>query len=327
MNRVIALVIVAVLASIGSERVGAQSGTTPSGPAAQAILQWFTTDRSLGCFDRQERDAPCATGDRFVRFEVYYGDSTNGGPQTDALAFAYYQNDPSAANGVNLAVAYFQRDGANYRFIKTFTDVVGQELVKGTTVQFLPGKATLSMMVPKKGDANCCPTGHASYTLMLNDTAPVPRAAGNPLAQPTGSAAPSWAVGPAFVVAVSVSPKAAARLTLSKETIKVTESLYGGYTRHPQHDDVGPIALASDAIELPGPGLAHFPGPRYDSNLLIDADVSGPCNCNQPQVAINVVSGRHSSPNNLLACDIFTDTITAAARTPIQIHCKLIGEQ
>ena len=30
--------------------------TPPSGPAAQTILQWFTTDRSLGCYNQQEND-------------------------------------------------------------------------------------------------------------------------------------------------------------------------------------------------------------------------------------------------------------------------------
>lgn len=326
MNRIIALAIVAVLATVSAPG-RAQHGATPSGPAAQAISQWFTTDRSLGCLDRQGRDSACTVGDRTVGFEIYYGASTSGDPQADALAFVHYANDPTAANGISWVVAYFHREGAAYRFIKTFPDADGAGLVKGTIVQFLPGKARFSMMVPRKGDAHCCPTGRANYTVTLNDTAPGPRAAGNSATQPAGSAAPSWAVGPAFVVAVSVSPKAAARLTLSKETIKVTEMLYGGYARHPQHDDGGPIALASDTIELAAPGVAHFPGPRYDSNLMTDTDVAGPCNCNQPQVLINVFSGRHSSPNNLLDCDIFQDTITAAARTSIQIHCRLIGEQ
>ncbi len=41
---------------------------------------------------------------------------------------------------------------------------------------------------------------------------------------------------------------------------------------------------------------------------------------------VNVFSGRHSSPDNLLDCDFFQDKITVAARAPIPIHCKLIGE-
>jgi hypothetical protein len=74
-----------------------------------------------------------------------------------------------------LAIADFHRDGGNYRFINTFPDVVGDQpqitpkfLVKGTTVQFLPGKARFSMAVLGPNDPACCPTGRASYTVTLN---------------------------------------------------------------------------------------------------------------------------------------------------------------
>ena len=167
MNRIVALAIVAVLTAISAPE-GAQAGAMPSGPAAQAVLQWFTTDRSLGCFDRQERESACTIGNRDVGFEVYYGDSTGVGPQADALAFVHYQGDPTAANGIDSAVAYFHRDGTNYRFIKTFPNVVGDTLVKGTTVQFSAGKASFSMVVPRASDPHCCPTGRAQYTVTLN---------------------------------------------------------------------------------------------------------------------------------------------------------------
>jgi hypothetical protein len=187
MNRIIAVALLAVLATLSTPG-SAQRGTMPSGAAAPAILQWFTTDRSLGCFDRQERDAPCTVGDRTVSFDVYYGASTGGGPQADAIAFVSYANDPTAANGISLAVAYFHGDGPDYRFIKTFPAVIGETLVKGTTVQFLPGKASFSMVVPRKGDPRCCPTGRASYTVTLNDAPATPAAASK--AQPAHYHAP-----------------------------------------------------------------------------------------------------------------------------------------
>src|SRR5271156_961692 len=81
---------------ISSPLRAAEAAPTPSGPAAQAILQWFMTDRSLGCLDQQERESPCAVGfnAHYGRFEVHYGDSTGDGPQADAVAFVYYSQDP-----------------------------------------------------------------------------------------------------------------------------------------------------------------------------------------------------------------------------------------
>jgi hypothetical protein len=146
--------------------------TPPSGPAAQAILRWFTTDRSLGCEGQQENDSACTVGSNMAGSEVFYGDSTGDGPQADALAFVYYW-DGAGGNGTHLVVAYFHRDGSNYRFIKTFPDIgdfakTPKSLVKGTTVRFLPGKARFSMVVLGGRDAACCPTGRANYTITLN---------------------------------------------------------------------------------------------------------------------------------------------------------------
>ena len=154
--------------------------TPPSGPAAQAILQWFTTDRSLGCMNQQGKDSACAVGlnMQYGGVDVYYGDSTGDGPQADALAFVYYDGDPTA-NGTNLAIAYFHRDGGNYRFIKTFPGITGDlmqstpdVIVKGRTVRFLPGEARFSMVVHRDTDALCCPTGRANYTITLNPALP-----------------------------------------------------------------------------------------------------------------------------------------------------------
>src|ERR1700677_1760021 len=85
MNRVVALAIVASLATISAPASANAAVNMPSGPAAQAILQWFTTDRSLGCSNQQ-----CALIDNSASFEVYYGDLSGGGPKADALAFVYY---------------------------------------------------------------------------------------------------------------------------------------------------------------------------------------------------------------------------------------------
>ena len=189
----------------------------PSGPAAQAILRWFTTDRSLGCYDQQLNNSACTIGLNmsYGNVTVYYGDLTDNGPQADALAFVSYDGDPTA-NGVNFAIAYFHSDGGNYRFIKTFPDITGNlmqstpdAIVKGTTVQFLPGKAIFSMLVHRSNDALCCPTGRANHTVTLNPaslTLPVvgnaqgtkkwPRAASPPLRERRRFRKRSWQLDP-----------------------------------------------------------------------------------------------------------------------------------
>ena len=145
MNRVVALAIVVSLATISLPASAKPAVNMPPGPAAQAILQWFTTDRSLGCSNQQ-----CALIDSSASFEVYYGDLSGGGPKADALAFVCYGPYlTDGGNAVALAAAYFHRDGGSYRFVKTFTDSFGSSDITGTDVkflrvQFLPGKASIT---------------------------------------------------------------------------------------------------------------------------------------------------------------------------------------
>jgi hypothetical protein len=135
-------------------------------------------------------------------------------------------------------------------------------------------------------------------------------------------AAPDWTVGPNFSVTVSLSPKAAARLAHPKETIMISADFYGDANAKGQRmqNDGGQIELApSQKDEIPGAGVAQFHGPRYDKTKLAYVD-------DGLQVLINVFSGRHSSPDNILDCDFFQDKIAVAAAKSIPIHCKLIGE-
>jgi hypothetical protein len=153
----------------GTPEAGAKpADSMPSGPAAQAILQWFTTDRSLGC-----SDSACTLIDSSASFEVYYGDLSGGGPKADALAFVYY--GPyliDGGNAVALAAAYFHRDGGSYRFVKTFTDSFGSRDITGTDVrflrvQFLPGKASITAAGLGGNGPRL-----ADYTVTLNPTSP-----------------------------------------------------------------------------------------------------------------------------------------------------------
>ena len=69
------------------------------------------------------------------------------------------------------------------------------------------------------------------------------------------------------------------------------------------------------------PAPARFAATKLDAGKL--AEVEG----HAARVAIEVFSGRRSSPNNLLDCDFFDDLLSVAAEKPVQAHCKLIGEQ
>ena len=84
-------------------------------------------------------------------------------------------------------------------------------------------------------------------------------------------------------------------------------------------DEMGQVHLGNQDIELHDAGNADFDGHVVDHKALAYVD-------GDPQVNVNVYSGRHSSEDNLLNCDFFEDAIQIAHAKPIAIHCSLIGE-
>ena len=129
---------------------------------------------------------------------------------------------------------------------------------------------------------------------------------------------------PHFRVRVSLSPAATKRLSSTSETIIVSASYYYyGWPVNaaaPGLNQVGQIDLGREQHELSRPGMAQFTGTSFHASA--PGVLNGP-----PKVNINVYSGRKSSPDNLLDCDIFQDKIVLANKAPIKIHCKLINEQ
>ncbi|HLR77453.1 MAG TPA: hypothetical protein VK062_00230, partial [Burkholderiaceae bacterium] len=84
--------------------------------------------------------------------------------------------------------------------------------------------------------------------------------------------------------------------------------------------DIGALDLGRKEKELASSGEVTFDGSDFKRDRL--PYVEG-----LPQVNINVWSGRKSSPDNLLNCDIFQDAIAVAVKQqPITLHCRLIGE-
>lgn len=137
----------------------------------------------------------------------------------------------------------------------------------------------------------------------------------------TVSTTPTPATAAPFSVQVSLSEKARARLATPAETIIVSATYFADPTPSATNktNDVGQIDLGKAQVELAAPGIATFDG----SALLQDrlGLIQG-----EPQVNINVYSGRKSATDNLLDCGFFQDSLKVAASKPIAIDCRLIAE-
>jgi len=126
-----------------------------------------------------------------------------------------------------------------------------------------------------------------------------------------------------FDVTVTLSEKARQTLTDKKETIVVSAMFHG----NPKKDSPGdyfedhvPDNLGVRDIEIQPGAIATFSGLRMqqDSRNHLDG--------RDPDLLINVVSGRRSSKDNLLECDIYEGKLKAVSGKTIPISCKLIHE-
>jgi len=128
---------------------------------------------------------------------------------------------------------------------------------------------------------------------------------------------------PAFEIKVSLSPKAEEKLKARKETIIVAAYFSGQPkdTTIAEFQESGAMSVAVSHTEIRNDSIvakiegAKFARSLYDS--LADKDI---------QVLINVYSGRRSGPDNLLACDILDEKMSAAQGKQFTIKGKLIIE-
>ncbi|MCO5055358.1 hypothetical protein [Thermomonas sp.] len=127
----------------------------------------------------------------------------------------------------------------------------------------------------------------------------------------------------AFSVDITLSPPAAQQLSRHRETIKLAAFYYGlPKPGLPEgiDNEMGQVFLGETELEIPGAdGRAHFDGKGVQTSRL--RYIEG-----EPQINLNVYSGRRSSEDNLLDCDFFEDAVRVAHAAPLKIHCKLIGE-
>lgn len=140
---------------------------------------------------------------------------------------------------------------------------------------------------------------------------------------PTPAPAPSGQEALGFKVKVTLTDAAKTSFAKSGESVIVSASWFGapkpGIDKS-QIDEIGQVDLGRKDVTLPGEGTATFDGSavqRDKLGLIADA----------PQVNVNVYSGRRTSPDNLLACDMYQGSVSFAASKPVQLHCALLTEK
>jgi len=127
----------------------------------------------------------------------------------------------------------------------------------------------------------------------------------------------------AFDVEISLSDRAAARLKMRNESI-VVSAYYSGAPKPSAErhtNQIGTIDLGTENVEVIGAaGLVRVTGTKIDIDRL--EWIKGPV-----MVNVNAYSGRHSSPDNILACDFFDGKLSSVVRKTPTLHCSLIDER
>lgn len=126
-----------------------------------------------------------------------------------------------------------------------------------------------------------------------------------------------------FDVKITLSYKAAARLKMRNESIVVSAD-YSGEPKPAAEghaNQIGMINLGVENVEVIGAeGLVRVTGTKIDITRL--DWIKGPVMLN-----VNLFSGRHASPDNILACDFFDGKLSSAVRNTPTLNCSLIEEQ
>jgi hypothetical protein len=141
----------------------------------------------------------------------------------------------------------------------------------------------------------------------------------------------SMTSAPAFTVEITFSPAARERLAKQNESVIVSADYFGYASAQAQAQRIpgseNPwftlhrAQVELDAVPANAAATARFPAVTLDAKQLAWTDAP-----TAPQVNLNVYSGRRSSPDNVLDCTMFQDTLEVASHAPIRLSCRLIGE-
>jgi hypothetical protein len=125
---------------------------------------------------------------------------------------------------------------------------------------------------------------------------------------------------PAFEIEINLSNKADQKLKAGKETI-IVKAFFSGIpkdTTLKEYKDDGEIGIVFPEIELSNTRIAKFQGIKFSRktyDALADKDIT---------LLINVYSGRKSTSDNLLNCDILSEKISKVKGKRLTLHGKLI---
>lgn len=121
-------------------------------------------------------------------------------------------------------------------------------------------------------------------------------------------------------VSITLTPDAAAELKNRGETLVIEATYAGDPTPESssQVNEFGLVELGSDTRELTGAGQVSFDEDVIDKSRL-------PLIAGQPQIMLNVRSARKRTPTNILACDLFWDSVEAASAATVEIQCGLLN--
>jgi hypothetical protein len=123
-----------------------------------------------------------------------------------------------------------------------------------------------------------------------------------------------------FEIEVSLNPKAKDKIINSKETIIINVSVTGTPKDTTLYSEDGQFYVVSAEKEIDYGQVARFDNIQFSRKIfdqLTDKNV---------YVNAFVYSGRKSSPNNLLDCNIIADSINNIVNKRFTITGKLIGD-
>jgi hypothetical protein len=130
---------------------------------------------------------------------------------------------------------------------------------------------------------------------------------------------------PEFSVSVRLSDVAKKTLIESKETIIVA----GYFAGHPkQGTEQRYLDIKSGEVDLGDVEAEIHPGETATFNdLKLNPDALGLVDSHGPNILIDVFSGRKSSKDNLLDCEVYDGSLDSVHGRTIEIPCQVIVER